>query len=160
MSQLKHIQSTLGWFLVGLLMTYVLINIIGFVSPFWALWMYPEVSDASRNLLDFWQPITPWFSVCFVVAAWHLSLTARAMVARVCIVVMGVIVPIAYIGSSFTSRAIEQTEPLVATKLPAIMNILSNAYLGLATIIFISLIWRAVRQTNNTFTQKLVNASS
>src|SRR3546814_18821756 len=82
MLQLQHVQRALGWCLVGVLLTYVLINAIGFVSPFWGLWRRPGDPGASSSLLHAWQQITPWFSICFAVAAWHLARTVQAMAAR------------------------------------------------------------------------------
>src|SRR3546814_6784594 len=61
MLQLRHVQRALGWCLVGLLLTYVLINAIGLVSPFWGLWRHPGDPGASSSLLNAWQSITPWF---------------------------------------------------------------------------------------------------
>lgn len=148
MLQLKHVQGALGWCLVGLLLTYALINVIGFVSPFWGLWRHPEDPGASLGLLHSWQPITPWFSICFAVAAWHLARTTRSMVARVGIVAMGVLVPVAHIGSSFASRAVEQTGSPVPPPLPAALDVLANAYLGLAALVFVVLVWRVVRRVN------------
>lgn len=149
MSQLKHVQSTLGWCLIGLLLTYVLINVIGFISPFWGYWLHPEDPYASRSLLRVWQPITPWFSICFAVAAWHLALACQSTAPRVCIIAMGALIPVAHIGSSFARRAMEQVGSPVSSPLPGAMNMLANAYLGLAALVFIALIWRVVRQSNN-----------
>src|SRR3546814_10270113 len=59
MLQLQHVQRALGWCLVGVLLTYVLINAIGFVSPFWGLWRRPGDPGASSSLLHAWQQITP-----------------------------------------------------------------------------------------------------
>src|SRR3546814_12192730 len=41
MLQLQHVQRALGWCLVGVLLTSVLLNDLGFVSPFWGLWRPP-----------------------------------------------------------------------------------------------------------------------
>src|SRR3546814_17678403 len=87
MLQLQHVQRALGWCLVGVLLTYVLINAIGFVSPFWGLWRRPGDPGASSSLLHAWQQITPWFSICFAVAAWHLARTRseERRVGKVCV---------------------------------------------------------------------------
>src|SRR3546814_19294613 len=71
MLQLKHVQRALGWCLVGVLLTYVLINDIGLVSPFWGLWRRPGNPGASSILLHAWQQITPPSSISFAVAPWR-----------------------------------------------------------------------------------------
>lgn len=147
MQQLKHVQGALGWCLVGLLLTYALINVIGFASPFWGLWRYPGDPHASHGLLHFWQPVTPWFSICFVVAAWHLVKTVRATVARVGIVAMGVLVPVAHIGSSYAGLAMAQADAAATPQLSAAVVMLAEAYLGLAALAFVALAWRAVRES-------------
>lgn len=148
MAQLKHVQSTLGWLLIGLIVTYASINVIGFISPFWGQWLHPGDPHASNDLLQFWRPITPWFSVCFVIAAWHLAMTLRSIVARVCVIVMGVLIPVAEIGSSFAQRATNHADSVNSPQATFFLDTLVNAYLGLAALIFIVLVWRAVRQTN------------
>lgn len=160
MSQLKHVQSALGWCLIGLLLTYLIINVIGFISPFWGHWLHPEDPGASLRLLHLWQPITPWFAVCFAVAAWHLAMTCQAIAARVCIIAMGALVPVAHIGSGFARRAMEQAASPVPPQLPAAMNMLANAYLGFTALAFIALIWRAVRQSNNSFKPNLLRSAN
>ena len=148
MPQLKHLQSALGWSLIGLLLTYVLINIIGFASPFWGLWRHPGDIHASHNLLRAWQPITPWFSVLFVVAAWHLAMTTRSMIARAAIVAAGFLVPVAHIGSRVARRAMEQAGPTTPFSLPATVDLLGSAYIGFAGLLFLFLVWRAIRMCN------------
>lgn len=151
MLQLKHVQSALGWCALGLLLTVVLINVIGLISPFWGLLLHPDDPYASRNLLNFWQPITPWFSVCFIVAAWHLALAFQSMAARVCVIVLGILVPVAYIGSGLIHRALEQATAPASLEL--FMSALANVYLGLVIPLFIFLVWRAVRKANTVFNQ-------
>ena len=126
MLQLKHVQRALGWCLVGLLLTYALINVIGFASPFWGLWRHPGDPGASLSLLHSWQPITPWFSICFAVAAWHLARTVRATVARVGIVAMGVLVPVAHIGSSYAGLAMAQANAPGTPQLSAAVVMLAT----------------------------------
>lgn len=149
MTQLKHVQSSLGWCLIGLLLTDLLINVIGFVSPFWGVWRHPGELYVSRDLLHFWQPIVAWFSICFVVAAWHLARTVRSTVARIGILAMGVLVVAAEVGSGFARRAMEQADSPVPPQLPATINVLAGIYLALVAIAYTALIWRAVRQSNS-----------
>lgn len=160
MLQLQHVQRALGWCLVGVLLTYVLINAIGFVSPFWGLWRRPGDPGASSSLLHAWQQITPWFSICFAVAAWHLARTVQAMAARIGILAMGALVPVAHIGSSFARRAIDEAGSPVSPALPAAMDVLADAYLGLAALVFVALIWRAVRQSNRSLESNAMRGSA
>src|SRR3546814_12493511 len=102
MLQLQHVQRALGWCLVGVLLTYVLINAIGFVSPFWGLWRRPGDPGASSSLLPAWQQITPWFSICFAVAAWHLARTVQAIASRSGLLAVGSLGPVANFGFIFT----------------------------------------------------------
>lgn len=148
MPQLKHAGSAIGWCLIGLLLTSLLMNIIGFISPFWGRWMHPEDLYASRNLLQFWQVITPWFSVCFAVAAWRLAMAYRRLAARVGIIAMGALIPVAHIGSSFAVQAMEQEASVSSYRFLATISMLANAYIGLAALVFIALVWWAVRQVS------------
>lgn len=133
MQELRHVQGALGWTLLGLLLTGVLINLIGFASPFWGLATEPGSPDASRSLLAFWQPIVPWFSALFVVAAWHLAMTTRTLAARAGVLAMGVLVPVAHI--------------VAAARPQSTTALLAEAYLALATLAFVALAWRAVRRS-------------
>src|SRR5690606_26097942 len=118
----------------GLLLIFLLPNIVGFVSPFWAYWAHPGDLHASRNLLHFWQPVFPWLSAFFLVAAWHLSLTFQSTLARVGVVVLGVLIPVAHVGASFAHRAMQQADTPVPSQLPAIAAVIANAYLGFAAL--------------------------
>lgn len=156
---MRHVQSTLGWSLIGFLVTSVLINVIGFISPLWGQWMHPDDLYASLDLLHLWQPITPWFSVCFVIAAWHLAMTTRASAARVCVIAMGALVPVAYVGSSFARRAMAQADSPVPPQLPAAISVFATAYLWLAALVFLALVWRAVREANNSLEPSTLQGS-
>lgn len=105
MPQMKDVQSTLGWCVVGLLLTQALINVIGFASPFWGQWLHDGDPEASHNLLQFWQPVTPWFSACFLVAFWHIAKTVGPIVARIGVITLGGVVVAVEIGSSLARRA-------------------------------------------------------
>lgn len=154
MSQMKHVQSALGWWLIGVLLTQVLINLIGFISPFWAHWQHPGDLYASRDLLEFWQPITTWFSVAFVPAAWYLAKAFRSVVARVCIIALGVLVPVAHIGSTFAQRAMMQ-DPSLPHQLSSVVFAFGLIYTELATIAFIVLVWWVVRRCNDSIGKPL-----
>lgn len=146
MEQLKHLGSAIGWCLMGMLLTSLLINIIGLISPFWGHWMHPKDLSASRDLLKLWQVITPWFSVCFAVAAWHLAMAYQSLVARIGVIAMGALIPVAHVGSSFAARAMEQETSGASYRFLATINMLANAYFGLAALVFIALVWWVVRQ--------------
>lgn len=133
MQELKHLQGALGWTLLGLLVTEGLINLISFVSPFWGLATAPGSLEASRDLLKFWQPIVPWFSVVFVVAAWHLAMTTRTLAARAGVLAMGVLVPVAHVVAAAPPKSMAA--------------LLAEAYLALVPLAFVALAWWAVRRS-------------
>lgn len=147
MPQLKHVQSALGWSLVGLLLTVVLLNAIGFVSPFWGLWRSPGDVDASRDLLRAWHPITPWFSILFAVAGWHLAMTMDNRVARVAVMALGVLIPVAHIGARLLGGTVEQagSGPM---PLSAAIALFGDGVASLAGLVLLALAWRAVRLCN------------
>ncbi len=151
MSQLKHVQSTLGWCFVSAMSTYALINLIGFASPFWGLWRYPEDPYAWRSLLTFWQPITVWFSIFFVVAAWHLSKLVETIFARIAVLLVGALVMVAEIGAHFARRAADLAGSDERTLVLKSLNTIAGGYVGLAALVAIALLWRAVRQSNSSF---------
>ena len=134
MVELKHLQRALAWSVAGLVLTSLLINLIGFASPFWGMATNPGSLDASRDLLKAWQPITPWFSVCFAMAGWHLAMTHRSTVARVVVVVLGLLVPVAHVV------------PITVPE--GLATLLAEAYLSLASLAFVVMAWRAVRRSN------------
>ena len=150
MPQLEDMQRTLGWCLLGLLLTYVLINVIGFISPLWALWWHEEPSKAG-SLLHFWRPIAGWFSILFLAGSWHLSKTVRSTVARIGVLAMGALVVVAEVGSGFALRDVDQAESEALAHQLEALDIVASAYLGFAALVFIALIWHSVRQSNNSF---------
>lgn len=147
-SNFRHVERALGWALAGLLLTHVLINAIGLISPFWGALLHPDEPRVSMDLLEAWQPVTPWFSICFAVAGWHLAGAARSAVARVGIVALFALVPVAIIGASFARRAIEQAGTPIPPQGPALFNMVGGMYAGFAAIAFIALAWLAIRRTN------------
>lgn len=155
MSQMKHVQSALGWWLIGLLLTQVLINFIGFISPFWNLWLHPEDHYGSRDLLHSWQPIATWFSIAFVPAFWYLAKAFESVVARVCTIALGVLVPMAHISSTFAQRAMMQADPSVPRQLSGTVYMFADMYVWLAFVVFIALVWWAVRQANHSIGKPL-----
>lgn len=149
MQRLKHVQGALGWSLLGLLLTYLLINVIGFASPFWGAWMHPDAPDASRALLETLRPIVAVFSLCFLVAAWHLAMTARSVAARLGIVAMGILVPAAYIGATFARRALAASDAPIPPQEWAVIELACSVYLGFAALVFLALAWRALRNIHH-----------
>lgn len=147
-SPLRRLQGSLGWSIAGLLLTYGLINLIGFVSPFWAAWKYPGDLYASRNLLVAWQPITPWFSLCFVMAGWHLAMAMRSLPARGAVLVVYALVPVAMVGSSIARRVIEESGTPVPPQGSLIFAMMAGAYLAFAAITFLALAWWTLRSSN------------
>ena len=145
---LRRLQSALAWSLIGLLLTYGLINLIGFISPFWAVWRYPGDLHASMNLLHAWQPITPWFSLCFLVAGWHLAMAMRSLPARAAVFVLYALVPVAMIGSSVARRVMEQAGTPSPPQGPAIFNMMAVAYLAVTAVTILALAWWILRRSN------------
>src|SRR3546814_11972985 len=115
-----------------------MLNGIGFFRPFLGLWRRTGDPGASSSLLHAWQQITPWFSICFAVAAWHLARTVQEMAARIGILALGALVPVAHICSSFARRAIDEPCHPVTPALPADMGVLGDAYPALVTLVFFS----------------------
>ena len=147
-SPLRHLEGALGWAIVGMLLTYGLVNLIGFISPFWAAWRHEAYYTESLTLLHAWQPITPWFSLCFLVAGWHLALAMRSMLARVAVFAVYALVPVAMIGSRFAQRAVQQADTPVPPQLPAVFSMVAGLYLALALMAFLALAWWTLRRTN------------
>src|SRR3546814_14004069 len=73
---------------------------------------------------------------------------------------MGALVPVAHIGSSVARRAIDEAGSPVSPALPAAMDVLADAYLGLAALVFVALIWRAVRQSNRSLESNAMRGSA
>jgi hypothetical protein len=94
MAPLEKTRRSLGWFILGYLLTTVLITLLAFLSPFWATVRYTATADRldhARDLLTVGRPLTAFFSVCFVVGAWHLAGTARSLPVRVALVCLALV---------------------------------------------------------------------
>ena len=60
------LQKALKLFLLGLLLWPVLINLIGFISPIWAIYVLEdEYGMRSSELVNFFQPYVPLISILF-----------------------------------------------------------------------------------------------
>jgi O-antigen/teichoic acid export membrane protein len=66
------VQKSLKLFLLGLLLWPVFINLIGFISPFWAIFIL-EDGTRSDELLRFFQPYVPLVSIIFAMSLIFLS---------------------------------------------------------------------------------------
>ncbi len=100
-SKIETIETSITWVLLGLLGTFVFVNVLGALSPFWAVWRYEvaeETVSHSRDLLEMARAIGPWFSFLFVVAAWHLGKVANTPYGRWIVVAFGIFVSATFIG--------------------------------------------------------------
>jgi hypothetical protein len=66
------VQKSLKLFLLGLLLWPVLINLVGFISPFWAMFILGD-GMRSNELLKFFQPLVPLVSIVFAMSLIFLS---------------------------------------------------------------------------------------
>ena len=89
------IRNALKLFLTGILLGPVLINLIGLVSPFWAIFVL-EDGSRSDELLTLFQPFVPLVSILF-----SISLVLLGQVdGRVWMKVICTVVSVVYMGSS------------------------------------------------------------
>ena len=66
------VQKSLKLFLLGLLLWPVFINLVGSISPFWAMFIL-EDGMRSNELLRFFQPYVPLVSIIFAISLIFLS---------------------------------------------------------------------------------------
>ena len=100
-SKIENIEKSITWVLLGLLGTFLFVNVLGALSPLWAVWRYETAEETfshSRDLLEMAQVIGPWISFLFVVAAWHLGKVAKTLYGRWIVVVFGVFVSGTFVG--------------------------------------------------------------
>ena len=100
-SKIENIERSITWVLLGLLGTFVFVNVLGALSPLWAVWRYElpeEAARHSRDLLELARAIAPWFSLLFVVAAWNLGKVAKTTYGRWIVVAFGVSVSVTFMG--------------------------------------------------------------
>lgn len=95
----RNVSASLGWFAAGLILTTGLVNLFGFVSPFYG----HATGTGSRDLLHFGQAVTPWMSVCFVVGFWLLARSSGSIVAALVLRVLGIALGAAYVLPSLLS---------------------------------------------------------
>lgn len=141
MSQLPHIRRAIGWFLIALLATSVLANVIGFFSPFWGHLRAPGDPAASRGLLQAWQPVAAVLSVLYLLPAWHVSRTLVSTSARIAVLALAGLVVAAKIGVEMATRSgdapggVDQLLVNLAAAIPFV-----------AFLVFVFLVWRALRK--------------
>ena len=100
-NKIESIRRSISWVILGMLGTLLLVNVLGALSPFWAVWRYESAEQSlshSRDLLELAQVIGPWFSSLFIVAAWHLGKVAKTPYERWIVVVFSVIVSGTFVG--------------------------------------------------------------
>ncbi len=138
MPHLVHLRRAVGWCLVALLATGVLMNLVGFFSPFWGHLRHPGDPTQSRALLD---AVTPWaaaLSVLFLLPAWHVSRTLASPLARCVVVLMGALVLVADLALVWAFNGIG--DPMVARLVASV----AAGYPFVAFIVFIWLLWRGL----------------
>ena len=68
------VQKSLKLFLLGLLLWPVFINLVGSISPFWAMFFLDDpMGMRSKELLRFFQPLVPLVSIIFAMSLIFLS---------------------------------------------------------------------------------------
>ncbi|MCD9098274.1 hypothetical protein LU699_10735 [Luteimonas fraxinea] len=139
MTHLVHLRRAVGWLLVALLATVVLVNLIGFFSPFWGHWRHPGDASQSRALLNALAPWTAVLSLLFLLPAWHLSRTLASPLARGVVLVMGALVVVADVMALLSAQASD--DPVIAQ----LVSSLTAGYPFVAFLVFIWLVWRALR---------------
>jgi hypothetical protein len=144
MDRTRHLQSAFGWALVGYLLTEVLIELVGFASPFAGLWLQPGEPGASRALLQGAQVVVPWFAVVYLMAAWHLARTVESTAARIGVLLLGALVPAAHLAPGVALRSLDAAESVVAPQTVGLVNLLAAMVIGLAVIVFLGVSWRGL----------------
>lgn len=139
MTHLAHLRRAVGWLLVALLATVLLVNLIGFLSPFWGHMRHPGDASQSRALLDAVAPWTAVLLLLYLLPAWHLSRTLASPFARGVVLVMGALVVVADVW--VLSLAPLRDDSLVAQ----LVSSVAAAYPFAALLVFIGLVWRALR---------------
>jgi len=139
MTHLVHLRRAVGWLLVALLATVVLVNLIGFFSPFWGHWLHPGDAAQSRALLDAVAPWTTVLSLLFLLPAWHLSRTLASPLARGVVLAMGALVVVADVMVLLAAQVGD--DPVVAQ----LVSSLAAGYPFAAFLVFLCLVWRALR---------------
>jgi hypothetical protein len=143
LSPIERIRKALSWVIFGLLGTVVLVNIFGFLSPFWAMWRYEtaeELAAHSRDVLELGRLIGPWFSLLFLYGSWHLGQAAKTNFGRWTITIGGALVSAAYIARlllQFTADSL-------------VGQLFSNLFSGfqfLSLLLFLVLVWRFLRSS-------------
>jgi hypothetical protein len=139
MTHLLHLRRAVGWLLVALLATVVLVNLIGFFSPFWGHWRHPGDASQSRALLDAVAPWTAVLSLLFLLPAWHLSRTLVSPLARGVVLAMGALVVVADVMVLLATKVGD--DPVVAQ----LVSSLAAGYPFAAFLVFLWLVWRVLR---------------
>jgi len=70
---LNSLAKSFKYFLLGMLFFPVLINFIGFVGPFLSHFTHGKDSEHYSDLLNIFRLILPFFSLYFLLGAYHLS---------------------------------------------------------------------------------------
>ena len=138
-SNIENVEKALFWVILGLLGTVVLVNIFGFFSPVWGMWRNVAIEESaahSSELLDLGRAVVPWFSLLFLFGAWKLAQTAKTLIGRWMITLVGVLVSSTYIGELLFDI---WANPLIGT--------LFSGFQFLSLLLFLVFVRRVLRST-------------
>ena len=80
---MKHAEKALRHFIFGLLLYPILLNVAGFISPFWGEFvLQDERGSRSRELLNHAETVLPLFSFFYLSSLWHLGQLAESRFLR------------------------------------------------------------------------------
>lgn len=145
MSQLPHIRRAVGWFLVALLATSVLANVVGFFSPFWGHLRAPGDPAASRGLLQAWQPVAALLSVLYLLPAWHVSRTLGSPWTRALVLGLAALVVVAKVGVAMATRSMDAAGATGSIEHLAVSMAVAVPFV--VFLVFVYLVWRALRDS-------------
>ena len=107
----SHARAALAWFIAGLLLTTVLANVLGFLSP---IVSGLSGSGDDRMLLRFAQTVTPWFGWLFGVALWCLSRLQASLAARLSLRALAVAAAAAFVAPLLVQESLAPIAVFVA----------------------------------------------
>ena len=124
------------FYFLGIFLYLALIEVVGFLSPFYAVVFYPEDITTKRwLLLEMFQDILPWFSLLYLVGAFYLTRVQSilGMIGTWFFSVMAVFVNLAYLiptDNEFIEESINNISGLFDPILMSIVLFVSYRYLS------------------------------
>ncbi len=142
-NKIENIEKSMTWMLLGLIGVYVFVNAIGFIGPFWAGLRNENADEQlghSRDLLVIAQKFNRWFSLLFIISAWHLANIHETRYGRWVIVAFGACVS----GSYFCERMFYESSP------DSPVLIIFSGFQFFSLIVYIALIRKCLRTLRST----------